>query len=185
MRQNALVPVESSVTTIQQIPHFSLPDLSGHLHEIRVPFHRPLVVAFVCNHCPYVQWIERGLGDFAQKHDCDVVAICSNDTISYPEDDIPGLRGQIDRAQWGFPYLIDADQTIAHAFGAVCTPDFFLFDSLGRLVYRGAMDQSRPKSDHPVTAEYLIAALESLAQDTPMPTGRPSMGCGIKWKRQS
>ena len=178
------MPIESEVTSISSCPPFRLPDLSGEVRTVCAPFDRPVLIAFTCNHCPYVQWVEQVLGRFASESDLDVYAICSNDIDSYPDDDVPGLREQVARAQWNFPYLIDADQHVARAFGAVCTPDFFLFSSSGDLIYRGAMDESRPQSEKPVTAEYLIAALESAIYKTAAPAGRPSMGCGIKWKQR-
>lgn len=178
------MPIESGATSVSSCPTFSLPDLSGDVRTVRAPFNRPVLIAFTCNHCPYVQWVEQGLGQFALEGDLDVYAICSNDIDTYPDDDVPGLRQQVARARWNFPYLIDANQHVARAFGAVCTPDFFLFSSSGDLIYRGAMDESRPQSDKPVTAEYLVAALESAIDKTAAPAGRPSMGCGIKWKPQ-
>jgi hypothetical protein len=91
------------------------------------------------------------------------------------------LLDQRDRAQWNFPYLIDSDQNVAHQFGAVCTPDFFVFAPDSTLIYRGAFDSSRPNSDIVINGEYLRAAVECADQGTTFTGGAPSLGCGIKW----
>lgn len=176
--------IESDDTTVHRLPDIRLPDLDG----TRVSLHayakgRPCVVVFACNHCPYVQSIESTLGALAQQRD-DVawIAICSNDVTTHPDDDIPGLRLQAARASWTFPYLIDESQDAARAFGAVCTPDFFVFDDSGRLVYRGAMDDARPRQPQAVDGKHLLGALTAASVHQPYEVGKPSMGCGIKWK---
>jgi thiol-disulfide isomerase/thioredoxin len=145
---------------------------------------RPLLVCFVCNHCPYVQHIEHGIAAVAQDYpDIAVVAICSNDAAAYPDDDIPGLLDQISRTGWTFPYLVDTDQSVAHIFQAACTPDFYLFDASGVLVYRGAFDDARPKQPTEVTGRDIRAALDAITSGRDISREqRPSMGCGIKWK---
>lgn len=167
------------------VPDIALPDLLGERIPLPTyPEGRPLVIAFTCNHCPYVQLIERELGDVAREYgDIAFLAICSNDPVNYPDDDIPGLLVQVERAAWDFPYLVDADQQAAHALNAACTPDFFCFDATGHLAYRGAFDDARPRQDTPVTGSDLRAALQRIRLDEPVPEPhRPSMGCGIKWK---
>lgn len=178
------MPIESAGTQIASLPDVTLPNLDGTPVSARTIAHgRPTVVVFACNHCPYVQSIESELGAMAAGND-DVVwiAICSNDTTAYPDDDIPGLRAQVDRASWNFPYLVDAEQEAARTFGAVCTPDFFVFDASGSLVYRGAMDDARPRQPQPVDGAHLRAAVECARSGSTYDGGKPAMGCGIKWK---
>jgi hypothetical protein len=108
--------------------------------------------------------------------------VVSSDIDAYPDDDVPGIRAQIERAGWDFPYLIDRDQSLALELGAVCTPDFFLFDAGFELVYRGAFDASSPKNGNPVTGDLLEGAIISALAGTAVPLPhRPAMGCGIKW----
>ena len=145
-----------------------------------------LVVVFSCNHCPYVRHIEAELGQVATDYATSAVtfvAICSNDATEYPDDDIPGLSAQAERAAWNFPYLVDTDQFVAREFGAVCTPDFFVYDINGKLGYRGAFDESSPGNGLPVSGANLRAALDLLLATAPVPEPqRPSMGCSIKWR---
>lgn len=179
------MPIESTNTAIEQLPQAQLPDLSGTLQSLtELAQGRVTVVIFACNHCPYVQSIEQELGAIAaQRSDASWIAICSNDATAYPDDDVPGLAAQVERAGWTFPYLIDEDQSIARRFGAVCTPDFFVFDAKGGLVYRGAMDDARPRQPQPVDGAHLMAAIDAAASGFGYTGGKPSMGCGIKWKQ--
>jgi peroxiredoxin len=165
-------------------PDFALSDLNGKTVALEDLAHTDvLVVAFVCNHCPYVKHIEGWLGRVAGRLPASVVAICSNDAERYPDDGLPGLRDQAERAQWNFPYLIDTDQSVAKAYGAVCTPDFFVYGPSRRLAYRGAFDGSTPGNHQPVTGDALVAAVDLIARGEPVPEPhRPSMGCGIKWR---
>lgn len=178
------MPIESAGTDITSLPDVTLPNLDGTPVSLRTLANdHPTVVVFACNHCPYVQSIESALGALAAVND-DVVwiAICSNDSQAYPDDDVPGLRKQVERASWHFPYLVDAGQEAARAFGAVCTPDFFVFDGSGSLVYRGAMDDARPRQPQPVDGVHLLAALECARSGRTYDGGKPAMGCGIKWR---
>jgi thiol-disulfide isomerase/thioredoxin len=170
--------VESMETHIATRPDGRVTDLEGNVHQIKdLVAERASVIAFVCNHCPYVRWIESELGNIARAFpEVAVIAITSNDVDTYPDDDVPGMREQIARADWSFPYVIDRDQSVARTFGAVCTPDFFVFSPDGALVYRGAMDDSRPSHEAPANGYYLRAALSGSPE-----RGRPSLGCGIKW----
>lgn len=176
--------IESAHTSITRLPDATLPDLDGSSVSLAAfAAGRPLVVAFTCNHCPYVQSIEAELGAMADaRHDVAWLAICSNDIEVYPDDDLPGLREQVHRAGWHFPYLVDSSQTVAREFGAVCTPDFFVFDASGELTYRGAMDDARPRQPQPVDGTHLRSALDAAARLEKFTGGKPSMGCGIKWK---
>lgn len=177
--------VESGPTPLRtRAPDASLPDLDGvQVTLTDVAGGQPLLVVFACNHCPYVKWVERELATIVTENpDLRTVAICANDATEYPEDGIQGLRDQARRAGWTFPYLIDENQQVAKAFAAVCTPDFFLYDSDGLLQYRGAMDASSPKNGQPLTGDLLRAAISHvLAGDPVPPPHRPAMGCGIKW----
>jgi peroxiredoxin len=169
------------------LPELTLPDLTGAHHFLPdLRGEGVLAVAFTCNHCPYVRHIEVQLGQLAADYtDAGVsfATVCSNDVVAYPDDDIPGLAEQAERAGWRFPYLVDRDQTVARRFGAVCTPDFFVYDVNGNLGYRGAFDGSTPGNGQPVTGDDLRAALDLLVATKPVPEPqRPSMGCSIKWR---
>jgi thiol-disulfide isomerase/thioredoxin len=152
-----------------------------------------LLVMFVCPHCPYVKHLEDELGRigrdyFEEQGPIAIAAIQSNDTIEYPDDGPDGMREQAQRLGWTFPYLLDDTQEIARAYGAACTPDFFLFDAEMKLVYRGQLDSSRPRrgdfgNDIPVTGEDLRSALDAvIGGKRPDPNQRQSIGCNIKWR---
>ena len=145
---------------------------------------QPLLVLFLCAHCPFVKHIEPELGrlerDYAGR--LQIVAISSNSILTHPQDGPEGLRQQAASQGWRFPYLFDPSQAVARAFQAACTPDLYLFDAEQRLVYRGQLDGSRPGNDEPVDGRDLRAALESLLSGRPIdPEQRPSIGCNIKW----
>lgn len=164
-------------------PDFTLPDVHGGTLR-RADLADPLLVMFVCNHCPYVRHVEAELGRVLARYpELSVVGICTNDAESYPDDAPQHLAEQAERAGWSFPYLVDADQSVGRAFQAACTPDFFLFDARGRLAYRGAFDSSTPGNNEPVTGALLSAAIDAVlrGQSVPEPH-RPSMGCSIKWR---
>jgi peroxiredoxin len=167
-------------------PEFSLRSVTGEQVSLGDFSDAPaLLVAFLCNHCPYVRHIEHKLGEIlADLTVLAVVGICSNDTRAYPLDAPPGLLEQTNRAGWTFPYLVDESQDVAREFSAACTPDFFLYDASRRLVYRGAFDESTPGNQRPVTGQLLLDAVRRVLAGQPVPEPhRPSMGCSIKWKR--
>jgi len=171
-------------------PGFSLPDPDGRLHSLEDFAQRPaLLVAFLCNHCPYVRHIFAGFADFARRYGprgLAIVAINANDATAYP-DDAPSAMAEV-AAQLGFtfPYLYDETQAVALAYQAICTPDFFLFDRDRRLAYRGQFDDSRPNSGIPVTGASLRAAADAVLQGRPVPGEQvPSVGCSIKWKAEN
>ena len=145
-----------------------------------------VLVMFICNHCPYVVHIRAELVRFVKEYQSKgfgVIAISSNDASSYPGDS--PSRMQMESAQHGysFPYLYDEDQTIAKAYQAICTPDFYLFDSARTLVYRGQFDASRPNNGVPITGEDLRAACDALLYGSTISSLQyPSVGCSIKWK---
>src|SRR5690606_14295035 len=152
------------------LPAVTLPDVDGVDHDLpALAGNQPLLVVFACNHCPYVRWLEQDLGRLVADSGIRAVAITSNDTSEYPEDGPDGMREQSARAGWDFPYLIDTDQSVAKAFGAVCTPDFFLYDAAGRLAYRGAFDASSPKNGQPRTGDLLREAIADVQAGRPVP----------------
>lgn len=166
------------------LPSFALADLSGATVSSASFAGAPLLVAFVCNHCPYVKHVERRFGALVRAHpELAVVAVCSNDALAYPDDAPARLADQAARSGWEFPYLVDTTEQVGRAFGAACTPDFFLYDAAGQLAYRGAMDASTPGNGLPVTGELLEDAIRRVLAGQPVPEPhRPSMGCSIKWR---
>jgi len=147
---------------------------------------RALLVAFLCNHCPFVKHIREGLAQLAKHYETQgvgVIAINSNDYRAYPEDRPGKMVEEAEAAGYTFPYVIDETQAVAREYGAACTPDFFLFDADRHLVYRGQMDGSRPGNGVPVTGTDLRNALEAVLSGRPVSADqRPSLGCNIKWK---
>jgi peroxiredoxin len=145
-----------------------------------------LLVMFICNHCPYVKHVRAELarlGKDYESSDLGIVAISSNDVQEYPSDSPEEMKAEAERYGYVFPYLYDEDQSVAAAYTAMCTPDFFLFDSDRSLVYRGRLDGSRPNTGVPVTGEDLRTAIEATLAGEPVPEEQyPSMGCSIKWK---
>jgi hypothetical protein len=151
---------------------------------------RGLLVMFLCVHCPYVQHVEAELARMGRDYRGKVgmVAISSNDVVAYPQDAPGEMKLQAERLGFCFPYLYDETQEVARRYRAACTPDFFLFDRDLRLVYRGQLDDSRPRrgdsgNDLPVTGKDLRAALDAvIAGVRPDPNQRQSIGCNIKWR---
>ena len=168
-------------------PVFALPAVDGK-HYARDDFAaaKALVVMFICNHCPYVQAVEDRLIQLAREHGprgVQFVGVCSNDAASYPDDAFDRLAERWRAKGYGFPYLHDEAQDVARDFGAVCTPDIFVYDRERKLAYRGRIDDSW-KDESKVTRRELGAALDALlAGQRPSAEQRPSMGCSIKWKK--
>ena len=168
-------------------PDFRLPDPEGRTVS-RDDFQQAsaLLVAFICNHCTYVQHIRRGLAAFAREYQAKglaIVGINSNDAGEYPEDGPQKMVDEVKAAGYVFPYLYDETQVVAKAYRAACTPDLFLFDRSRALVYRGQFDDSRPGNGVPVTGKDLRAAADAALAGRPIPAvQKPSMGCNIKWK---
>ena len=177
--------VESTMVPLgSPLPGFALPDVTGRVVDPSGLTAPALLVAFLCNHCPYVRHVEAELGRVLARHpDLDVLGICTNDAEAYPDDAPDHLAEQARRAGWTFPYLVDAGQEVGRSFQAACTPDFLLYDARRRLAYRGAFDTSTPGNGQPVTGALLEAAVEAVlaGRDVPEPH-RPSMGCSIKWR---
>lgn len=172
------------------VPPFRLPGIDGTVvssHDAATS--KGLLVAFLCPHCPYVKHVRSEFGRAAEefrRRGLGVVAVNSNDATSVPEDGMEGMRQEAREAGYTFPYLVDESQEIAKAFRAACTPDFFLFDGAGTLVYRGQFDGSRPGSQVPLTGDDLRSAVDALLSGQPVSSDqRPSLGCNIKWKKGS
>lgn len=177
----------SQVPLGSPLPELTLPDLEGNPHSmVELRGSGVLVVVFSANHCPYVRHVEAALGQLATEladEPVTFVAVCSNDVQSYPDDGVAGLTEQAERAGWSFTYLVDEDQQAAKEFGAVCTPDFFVYDVNGKLGYRGAFDASTPGNGVAVTGDELRTAIQLLVATAPVPEPqRPAMGCSIKWR---
>lgn len=169
------------------MPTFSLSDVrSSQLVSSAQLAGKPSVVIFICNHCPYVKRIQAGLaefGRFCQAKGVPMVAISSNDAVTYPEDGPDKMAIVAKEGGYVFPYLYDETQTVARAFDARCTPDLFIFSKDGKLAYRGQFDDARPKNDVPVTGKDARAAIENLlVGQMPDPHQVASIGCNIKWK---
>ena len=170
-----------------QAPEFSLPDAEGKTVSLGDFADAPaLLVAFMCNHCPYVVHVADGLAKLAREYEARgvaVVGINSNDVATYPDDAPEKMAEEVKGRGYTFPYLYDETQQVAVAYRAACTPDFFVFDGQRRLVYRGQMDDSRPQSGIEVTGKDLRAALDAVLAGRPVPEDqKASLGCNIKWK---
>lgn len=171
-----------------QAPPFSLVDtVTGRVVSLGdFAASRALLVMFICNHCPFVRHVRGGIAQLArdyQPRGVAIVAISSNDPGRYPEDGPAEMAKEAAAAGYTFPYLFDESQTVAKAYRAACTPDFFLFDSTRKLVYRGQLDDSRPGNALPVTGEDLRAAIDAVLAGRPVPPEQyPSIGCNIKWR---
>jgi len=168
------------------LPSFALQDLDGRtVSDADFKGAQGLLVAFICNHCPFVRHIRQEFARFAKEYGAKglkVVAIASNDVKEFPEDGPEGMKQEAAEVGYTFPYLFDEKQLVAQAFRAACTPDLFLFDRNGRLAYRGEFDDSRPKNNVPVTGSELRAAADAVLAGQPAPTTqKPSIGCNIKW----
>ncbi|MBL3575372.1 thioredoxin family protein [Rhodovulum sulfidophilum] len=170
-----------------QAPDFSLPGTDGRLHTLS-DVHGPMgtLIMFICNHCPYVLAVrDRILRDARdlQAMGVGVAAICSNDAKAYPEDSFEGMKKVAAELDLPFPYLHDEDQSVARAYNAICTPDFFGFNSLLELQYRGRLDASRKEAGPADLRRDLYEAMLQVAHTGHGPHEQiPSMGCSIKWK---
>ncbi len=178
LTESTMVPLGSAC------PDFTLPGVDGRLWSLH-DFHTPaLLVVVMCNHCPYVQSIDDRLNALAQAYAgrCGVVALNANDAVAYPDDSFQAMRARAKAKGYAFPYLWDEEQSVARALGAVCTPDFFLYDHHRRLMYRGRLDDNW-KDPARVARQELKEAIDGvLAGQEPLETQQPSMGCSIKWR---
>ena len=168
-------------------PAFSLPDIDGRIVSLDDFSASPaLLIAFWCNHCPYVQHIRTGFTTFASEYQprgLGVIAINANDVTTHPDDSPEHMKTEADKYGFTFAYLYDESQRVAQSYEAACTPDFFLYDAARKLVYRGQFDAARPGNDFPVTGKDLRRATDAVlaGQDAPE-NQQPSIGCNIKWK---
>ncbi len=168
-------------------PDFKLRGIDGRNYSL-ADFQgaKAFVVMFICKHCPYVVAVQDRLARLAKTYQAKgarFVAICSNDTDAYPEDSIDGLKEQAAKVGFEFPYLIDEQQEVAKAYGAVCTPDLFVFDANSKLRYRGRIDDNW-KDESKVSRQELAGALDAILAGVDVNEDqRPSMGCSIKWKK--
>jgi peroxiredoxin len=171
-----------------QAPAFELPDVvSGKKISLDTfAGSKALLVMFISRHCPYVQHVKdelARLGRDYQRRGLGIVAISANDVANHPDDAPEQLREMAESLGFEFPFCFDDSQSTARAYSAACTPDFFLFDAGRKLAYRGQLDDSRPKSDQPVTGRDLRAAIDAVLSGRPAPADqKPSLGCNIKWK---
>jgi len=167
-------------------PDFQLPDPDGKQYVL-ADFSpaTALLVMFICNHCPYVVHLRGGLAQLAndyQPKGVKIVAISSNNIQTHPADSPDKMKIVAAESGWNFPYLYDEEQTVAKAYRAACTPDFFLFDSSFHLAYAGRFDASSPGNGLPVTGSDLRMAIDAVLNGERPKEGVSSMGCNIKWK---
>ena len=170
-----------------QAPDFKLRNVDSKLISLSdFRDKKGLVVIFMCNHCPYVKHVASELARVSKDYmpkGIGFVGISSNDVDGHPDDSPEMMKAEAIKQGYSFPYLYDEDQSTAIAYRAACTPDIFVFDSAHRLVYRGQLDDSRPKTDRPLTGKDLRSALDCLLTGLPVANEqKPSIGCNIKWK---
>lgn len=167
-------------------PDFNLPDADGNLFALADFKDQPvLLVAFISNRCPFVVLIREALATFAREYaqrGLAVVAINSNDAEAHPEETPERIGAEVKTYGYGFPYLKDESQNVAKAYGAACTPDFFLYDRERRLAYHGQFDEARPGNGKDVTGADLRAAVDAVLRGEAVASAQvPSIGCNIKW----
>lgn len=168
-------------------PDFNLKGTDGQMHSLgSIKGEKGFVIAFICNHCPYVKAIVDRLSQDAktlQGEGFGFAAIMPNDTENYPEDSFDNMKKFAEAHDFSFPYLIDETQEIAKAYGAICTPDIFGFDANGTLAYRGRLDSAANKPADANTKKELVEAMRQIAKTGKGPAQQhPSMGCSIKWR---
>jgi peroxiredoxin len=186
----ARTPSTMRLTPGAPAPAFNLPNTNPAAGAPQVSLDaaagpKGTLVMFICNHCPFVKHIADELariGRLCQERGVGAVAIQPNDAVAFPDDAPARMTDEAQTRGYTFPYLHDADQSVAKAYAAACTPDFFLFDANRRLYYRGQLDTSRPGNGVPVTGADLRAAIDSLTRGAAPPADQlPSLGCNIKW----
>lgn len=171
-----------------QAPRFTLPDVTtGKMVSLKEQEHaKATVIMFICNHCPYVKHISQELAKLGNDYmpkDVRFIAINSNDTEQYPDDSPENMKQTALEQHYPFPYLFDETQEVAEAYQAVCTPDFFVFDSDLNLAYRGQLDESRPGNNIQPNGQSIREALDALLAGKSLTMEqKPSVGCNIKWK---
>jgi len=167
-------------------PDFSLPNVDGSTVSLADYAGKPLLVIFMCNHCPFVVHLREALASFGKEYaekGLAIAGISSNSVKTHPQDGPEEMKQEAADAGYTFDYLYDETQDVAKAYRAACTPDFFLFDASHKLVYRGQFDDSRPQSGIPVTGADLRGACDALlAGEVVSDDQKPSIGCNIKWE---
>ena len=169
-------------------PDFEIPDtVTDQLISLNnLKSEKALVVMFLCNHCPYVKHVREEIVSISkdyEKEGVSFVAISSNDIEQYPEDAPDKMKEEALTWNYSFPYLFDESQSVARAYDAACTPDFYIFDKNLELVYRGQLDDSRPGNGKPLTGKDMRDALDCILAGNPVNEHQiPSAGCNIKWK---
>jgi peroxiredoxin len=168
-------------------PNFRLPATDGKTYALDdITGEKGTVIVFICNHCPYVKAvISRMVADARtlMAEGIGFAAICSNDASAYPEDSFDNMQRFAQTYKFPFPYLHDEDQSVARAYGAVCTPDFFGYDPDRKLKYRGRLDEGRTSPPPPGARRELVEAMRAIAATGSAPSAQnPSIGCSIKWK---
>ena len=182
--------VESTMLPLgTKMPSFNLLGIDDEVYTNEIfDGKKGSLVMFICNHCPFVKHVNEEIVNLSNEimgNDIGVIGINSNDSTQekYAEDSIDKMREYADNLGYNFPYVVDEDQSVAKNFTAQCTPDFFLFDSVQNLVYRGQLDGSRPGNDVPTNGESLRSAIQALLNnEDPISEQLPSMGCNIKWR---
>lgn len=170
-------------------PNFNLLDtVSGNMLSLsELKGEEGTVIMFICNHCPFVIHVNEELVRITNDYRVtgfNFIAISSNDVSAYPQDGPDAMRVHATIESYPFPYLYDATQEVAKAYKAACTPDFYLFDSYLKLVYRGQLDDSRPGNGIPLSGRSLREAMDALLGNKQVPEPqKPSIGCNIKWKK--
>ncbi len=171
-----------------EAPAFSLPDtVTGNTYTLdELKGEKATVIMFICNHCPYVVHVNPEIVKLAndyQSKGVKFIAISSNDVASYPDDSPQKMKQTAARLKYPFPYLYDETQEVAKAYDAACTPDFYVFDVIMKLAYRGQLDDSRPSNNIPLSGKDIRTALDNILIGKPVsPEQKPSIGCNIKWK---
>ncbi|MBE9130240.1 MULTISPECIES: thioredoxin family protein [unclassified Coleofasciculus] len=169
-------------------PNFQLSDaVSGKTISLETfEGKQALLVMFICRHCPFVKHIQGELAQIGKDYanaDVGIVAISANDAGNYPDDAPDKLKEMAQQLGFTFPLCYDESQETAKTYTAACTPDFFLFESDRKLVYRGQLDDSRPGNDKPINGKDLRAAIDAVLANSPVDSDqKPSIGCNIKWK---
>jgi len=171
-----------------KVPDFRLKDVvtGREISVLSFQDKKALLVMFICQHCPYVKHVKEELARLGTDYvpqGVGIVAISSNDAVNYPDDSPEGLKAMALELKLNYPICYDESQSVAKAYHAACTPEFYLFDADRKLAYRGQLDDSRPKNGLPVTGKDLRAALDALLAGKPIASDqKPSIGCNIKWK---
>lgn len=181
----ALVHTPEKIEFGMDVPDFKLLGVDQKIYQKKDFLNQqPIVVMFICNHCPYVKAIEDRLitlGHDLKKINVNLVAISSNDEVNYPDDSFENMQKRSSEKKYPFIYLHDKTQEVAKTFGAVCTPDYFVYDKTAKLAYRGRLDDSWKDPNLVTTRELYNAVLELTENKKISKPQTPSMGCSIKW----